>query len=141
MMQTTATVCALGSLLAAAATAATDPEPQLFPLPTFASWAGANSSAGRIVFTNLTFHVPKGGAVLAAAATRYHAIILRERQNHRQRGNTSTSIDYPVAFAISDLDAPLSPGATATDESYEIVADAAGATITARTQWGALKAL
>ena len=51
------------------------------------------------------------------------------------------SRQYPVTFAISDLDAPLSPGATATDESYEIVADATGATITAWTQWGALKAL
>ena len=33
----------------------------------------------------------------------------------------------------------LSPGAT--DESYEIAADTTGASITAPTQWGALRAL
>ena len=127
-----ATACAL-------AAAATDPEPQLFPRPTFASWASDNSSAGAVVFTNLTFHVPAGAAVLAAAVVRYHAIILRDHPNRGRGPHGNANIDYPVVLAISDLDAPLSPGAT--DESYEIAADAAGATITAPTQWGALKAL
>ena len=139
-----ATACALAAVLAPSATAGPDPEPQLFPLPTFASWVDANStgSAGAIVFTNLTFHVPTtgagtGGAVLVAAAARYRAIILQDRRTRRPHG--STSIDYPVAFRIGDLAVPLSPGTT--DESYAIAADAAGATITAPTQWGALKAL
>ena len=76
--------------------------------------------------------------MLAAAAMRYHAIILHDRQSNR-RPRDNTNLDYPVAFSIPDLDAPLSPGAT--DERFEIVADATGATITTPTQWGALKAL
>ena len=94
-----------------------------------------------IVFTNLSFHAPTGADVLAAATARYHAIIRRNRRNRRNhRPATATkNVAYSVAFKVSDLDAPLSPGAT--DESYEIAADAAGATITAPTQWGALAAL
>ena len=73
------TACALvalavGTMAAPFATTAT--QPQLFPRPTFASWGGVsggsgavvNSSAGSIVFTNLTFHCPSGANVLAAAA-------------------------------------------------------------------------
>lgn len=100
----------------------------------------------QIILTNLTFHTPKGADVLAAATVRYHAIILRDPSNHQPHGDTNTNantnantFDYPVTFAISELDAPLSPGVT--DESYKITCGTAGAEIAAPTQWGALKAL
>ena len=67
---------AMAAMAAKAAPFAAMAEPQLFPRPTSASWAGAGT---RIVFTNLTFQVPTGATVLAAAATRYHAIIFRGR--------------------------------------------------------------
>jgi len=60
-------------------------------------------------------HVGCRRAVLAAAAVRHHAIILRCRpssrySNRRPRGNASIAHSCRVAFAISNLDAPLSPG-------------------------------
>ena len=117
-------------LLISAAT----PAPQLWPLPTSASFG--DPTLPSVLFASVVFTVPSGAdPVLAAAAARYAKIITAVGGAHN--GSALSAV-----VTVANGNAPLSPGSTL-DETYAITKSAGSGSpiaISAPSQWGAIKA-
>ena len=117
-----------------ASVAVASSSPQLWPLPTSASFGDPALPPTR--FASIVFTVPSGAdPVLAAAAARYTKIITSSA------AGSGTKTTLSVMVTVADGNAPLSPG-SALDETYSISKPAASGSIaiSAASQWGAIKA-